>query len=80
MDKISIPLIKANELELLGVKVMFSLKSSTMSIQNSLNIVSSGSPSASAVSEALKSRRRVKVPALTEKRALERSKLLYVAR
>ena len=66
-------------MKLLGLKVMFSLKSSTMSIQNSLNIVSSGSPSASAVSEALKSQRRVKVPALTEKRALERSKLLYVA-
>ena len=79
MDKISTPLIKENELELLGVKVMFSLKSSTMSIQNSLNIVSSRSPSASAVSEALKSQRRVKVPALSENRALERSKLLYVA-
>ena len=79
MDKISTPLIKENELELLGVKVMFSLKSSTMSIQNCLNIVSSGSPSASAVSEALKSRRRVKVPALSENRALERSKLLHVA-
>ena len=76
MDKISTPLINANELELLGVKVMFSLKSSTMSIQNSLNIVSSGSPSASVVSEALKSRRTVKVPALTENRALEQLKLL----
>ena len=76
MDKISTPLINANELELLGVKVMFSLKSSTMSIQNSLNIVSSGSPSTSAVSEALKSQRTVKVPALTENRALEQLKLL----
>ena len=69
MDKILIPLTKANELESLGVKVKFSLSSSSMLTQNSLYMVSLGSLSASAVSEALKSRRKVKFLALTEKRA-----------
>ena len=79
MDKISTPLIKANELELLGVKVKFSLSSSSMLTQNSLNMVSPGSPSASAVTEAIKLLRRVKCPVLTEKMALERSKFPYEA-
>ena len=80
MDKILIPLTKANELESLGVKVKFNLSSSSMLTQNSLYMVSLGSLSASVVSEALKSQRKVKFPALTEKRALERWKLTYEAR
>ena len=79
MDKISIPLTKANELESLGVKVKFSLSSSSILTQNSLNMVSLGSPSASAITEAIKLLRRVKGPVLTEKMALERTKLPYEA-
>ena len=77
MDKISIPLTKANELESLGVKVKFSFSSSSMLTQNSLYMVSPGSPSASTVSEALKLLRRVKGPTFTEKRALDQSKFPY---
>ncbi|KAM1713020.1 hypothetical protein ACFX12_023828 [Malus domestica] len=75
MDTISIPLIKAYASGLaamLGANVMFRLFVSSTFKQNSLYKVST--PLAS-VTEALKSWRRVKPPALTENSALERSKL-----
>ena len=40
MDNISIPLIKANDFESLGVKVKLSLSASSMLTQNSPDIVS----------------------------------------
>jgi hypothetical protein len=56
MDKSSIPLIKAYELESLGlgVKVIFNLSPTPILTQNSLDMVPLGSRSKSAVSEALK--------------------------
>ncbi|KAM1273687.1 hypothetical protein ACFX1X_024053 [Malus domestica] len=75
MVTISIPLINAYAsrlASLIGPNVMFRLCSSPMFIQNSLHNVSP--TEASAVTEALKSLRSVKPPALTEKKAVERSK------
>ena len=60
-------------------QVKFSLSSSLMLTQNSLDMVSLESPSASAISEALKLLRRVKGTALTEERDSERSNLEYEA-